>query len=268
MAESLGRPSRRKNEPGIFPAAYIRSSMSTVRGKKSIPSLTPLAALAVTSTTVSPMRPTTAPWDWGASFPVSRDSVLSVPLIGTWTWMASAIISPCPEAPRPPMGWSGWRASSQLSCSRAAGATEGVSARGPGDWQLTSWPPHGWVCGAWNWRARRSPDAAGHNYGRPEGRPWGSASDAEASDERPVALDVSISQVGPEPLLLPDELHEASSGVMVVLVLLQVLREVGDALLEQGDLNLGGAGVGRVDPVIGNRCGFLRHAEEIFHKGG
>src|SRR5260221_654535 len=30
-----GRPSRRKNEPGMRPAAYIRSSTSTVSGKKS-----------------------------------------------------------------------------------------------------------------------------------------------------------------------------------------------------------------------------------------
>jgi len=35
---SPGRPSRRKNDPGIFPAAYIRSSTSTVSGKKSMPS--------------------------------------------------------------------------------------------------------------------------------------------------------------------------------------------------------------------------------------
>ena len=50
-----GRPSRRKNEPGILPAAYMRSSTSTVRGKKSMPSRTDLAALAVTRTMVSPM---------------------------------------------------------------------------------------------------------------------------------------------------------------------------------------------------------------------
>ena len=35
MASELGRPSRRKNEPGILPAAYIFSSTSTVSGKKS-----------------------------------------------------------------------------------------------------------------------------------------------------------------------------------------------------------------------------------------
>ncbi len=37
MPSSEGRPSRRGNEPGILPAAYRRSSKSTVSGKKSMP---------------------------------------------------------------------------------------------------------------------------------------------------------------------------------------------------------------------------------------
>ena len=77
MAWSVARPSRRKNEPGILPAAYIRSSTSTVRGKKSTPSRTPLEATAVARTTVSPMRATTAPLASWASLPASKDRVLS-----------------------------------------------------------------------------------------------------------------------------------------------------------------------------------------------
>ena len=38
IAPSEGRPSRRKNEPGMRPTAYIRSSTSTVSGKKSMAS--------------------------------------------------------------------------------------------------------------------------------------------------------------------------------------------------------------------------------------
>ena len=38
IAPSLGLPSRRKKDPGMRPAAYMRSSRSTVSGKKSIPS--------------------------------------------------------------------------------------------------------------------------------------------------------------------------------------------------------------------------------------
>ena len=56
MASSDGRPSRRKNEPGIRPAAYIRSSTSTVSGKKSKPSLGCLDAVVADRTIVSPSR--------------------------------------------------------------------------------------------------------------------------------------------------------------------------------------------------------------------
>ena len=61
MACSPARASRRKKEPGIRPAAYIRSSTSTVSGKKSAPGRGALDPVAVTSTTVSPMRAVTAP---------------------------------------------------------------------------------------------------------------------------------------------------------------------------------------------------------------
>ena len=56
MASSEGRPSRRKNEPGMRPAAYIRSSTSTVNGKKSNWSLGFLLAVVAESTIVSPSR--------------------------------------------------------------------------------------------------------------------------------------------------------------------------------------------------------------------
>src|SRR5947209_7586939 len=41
IAVSDGRPSRRKKDPGILPAACMRSSTSTVSGKKSMPSAAP-----------------------------------------------------------------------------------------------------------------------------------------------------------------------------------------------------------------------------------
>ena len=56
IASSLGRPSRRKNEPGILPAAYILSSTSTVRGKKSNCSLGCLPAVVADSSMVSSSR--------------------------------------------------------------------------------------------------------------------------------------------------------------------------------------------------------------------
>ena len=53
MASSDGRPSRRKNEPGIRPRAYMRSSTSTVRGKKSNWSLGCLPAVVADRSIVS-----------------------------------------------------------------------------------------------------------------------------------------------------------------------------------------------------------------------
>ena len=56
IASSPGRPSDRKNEPGILPAAYIRSSTSIVRGKKSKWSLGCLPAVVADSSMVSSSR--------------------------------------------------------------------------------------------------------------------------------------------------------------------------------------------------------------------
>ena len=60
IASSDGRPSRRKNEPGIRPTAYMRSSTSTVSGKKSRFSFGCLDAVVAESTTVSPSSVTRA----------------------------------------------------------------------------------------------------------------------------------------------------------------------------------------------------------------
>ena len=83
IARSVGRPSRLKKPPGIFPAAYIRSSTSTVSGKKSAPSRASIRPCAVASTIVSPDRTTTAPSACLASLPVSN--VMSCPPTVTLT---------------------------------------------------------------------------------------------------------------------------------------------------------------------------------------
>src|SRR5438874_2660541 len=195
MAWSLGRPSRRKNEPGILPAAYIRSSMSTVSGKKSMPSRTPLSALAVTSTKVSPIRPMTAPWDWGASRPVSNDRVLSVPLIGPDTEMASAMVAPSASA----VSGRRRRASSQWSGTRNA-LTDPSSPRLAAD--RRSPPP------AWLWDVLRLRLLL--------------AAQAELGDDLAVTLDVVVLHVVEQPPPTTDQLHQAPSGVMIALVNLEV----------------------------------------------
>ena len=76
MASSPGRPSRRKNEPGMRPAAYMRSSTSTVSGKKSKWSLGCLPAVVAESSIVSSSRNAdTEPAAWRASWPVSKRMV-------------------------------------------------------------------------------------------------------------------------------------------------------------------------------------------------
>src|SRR3954454_14608778 len=72
IARSVGRPSRLKKPPGIFPAAYMRSSTSTVSGKKSAPSRGSIRPIAVASSLVSPERTITAPSACLASLPVSK----------------------------------------------------------------------------------------------------------------------------------------------------------------------------------------------------
>ena len=81
VAFSPARPSRLKNEPGILPAAYMRSSTSTVSGRKSTSRRLP--AVAVASTRVSPAATRTDPEACLARRPVSK--AISVPPISTVT---------------------------------------------------------------------------------------------------------------------------------------------------------------------------------------
>src|SRR5205807_5524160 len=71
-----------------FPAAYMRSSTSTVNGRKSTSRRLP--AVAVQRTMVSPERTTTAPEACLASLPVSNE--ISVPLISTDTRVTASDI--------------------------------------------------------------------------------------------------------------------------------------------------------------------------------
>ena len=95
---SPARPSRLKKLPGILPAAYMRSSTSTVSGRKSTSRRFP--AVAVARTIVSPARTTTAPLACLASLPVSN--VISVPPISTETRALTSFICSFQAA-------SGWR---------------------------------------------------------------------------------------------------------------------------------------------------------------
>jgi hypothetical protein len=93
IARSLGLPSRLKKPPGIFPAAYIRSSTSTVSGKKSAPSRASIFPCAVASTTVSPERTTTAPSACLASLPDSKVSSWSPTVTDTVATRGSVVVA-------------------------------------------------------------------------------------------------------------------------------------------------------------------------------
>ena len=54
-----------------------------------------------------------------------------------------------------------------------------------------------------------------------------------------------------------DELQKTPTGVVVFRVRLEVLREVADALAEERDLNLGGAGVAVVGCELADELGLL-----------
>ena len=66
---------------------------------------------------------------------------------------------------------------------------------------------------------------------------------AELLDELTVLIDVVLLDVGEETTTLTDEHEQATTGVEVLLVGLHVLGQLLDALGQDGDLNLGVAGV-------------------------
>src|SRR4051794_9491513 len=204
IARSVGRPSRLKKPPGIFPAAYIRSSTSTVSGKKSAPSRGSVRPCAVPRTTVCPLETTTAPSACFASFPVSN--LISRPPISTDT-----------ETGTP----AGRSASTMLisllflHCALLEG----------GDWVRS----HG---------ATRELAQAPPSLGCKE-----LAAEAELLDEGAVALEILALQVVQEPAAAADELEQATTGVVVVLVRAQMLGQCVDPLGQHRDLDFGRARV-------------------------
>src|ERR1700710_128661 len=97
---SPGRPSRLKNDPGIFPDAYMRSSPSTVKERKS-PSRR-LPATAVQRPIVSPCLTTTAPEACFAILPVSNE--ISLPEISTETRVTPSLLIFTAFLSRPSVG--------------------------------------------------------------------------------------------------------------------------------------------------------------------
>ena len=87
--------------------------------------------------------------------------------------------------------------------------------------------------------------------------------DTEASDDGTVALDVGFDEIIEQTLSLTDHFEQTASGMVVVLVGLQVLGEVVDSLGENGDLHLGRTCVALMESVLLDNCFFfcLQHSE-------
>src|SRR6478736_6562147 len=71
-------------------------------------------------------------------------------------------------------------------------------------------------------------------------------------DQVVVALDVFLLEIGEQRTALVDHHQEAAARMVVLVVLLEVLGQVADALGEDRDLDFGGAGIALRLGVAGN----------------
>ena len=81
--------------------------------------------------------------------------------------------------------------------------------------------------------------------------------DAKLGDNGAVTLDVLLSDIVQQTTTLTDELEQTHAAVVVLLVHLQVLGELVDALGEDGDLDLRRTGVGLVGLVVDDDSSLL-----------
>ena len=74
--------------------------------------------------------------------------------------------------------------------------------------------------------------------------------DAQLGDDRTVAVDVLLSQIVQHAATLTDHHQQTTTGVVVMLVHTQVLGQLVDTGSQDGNLDLGGAGVAFVSSVV------------------
>src|SRR5215213_5053028 len=271
IASSDGRPSRRKNEPGILPIAYMRSSTSTVSGKKSNWSLGWRPAVVADSSVVSPMVATTEPAACLARRPVSKLTV-RVPS-GPLSITAVAVKTPSSASKSVSVVGADIVSSSYVAYGDVLFAAlrrrfrgdrssiEALGGRSRGVLRSGSLRPGGHCRGpalAGRPAECRCCRAAGAARGRGPSRHAGAvpsvvlAAQAEPLDERAVPVDVGLRQVVQQPPAAADQQEQAPPAVVVVLVLLEVLGQVADPSGQHRDLHLGGTGVVLDRRVLGH----------------
>ena len=90
------------------------------------------------------------------------------------------------------------------------------------------------------------------------------SADPKFRDDRAVTFDVGAVKVVEQAAALTDHLVHAKTAVIVLRMDFQVLGELTDALGEDGDLDLGGSGVGLVSAVVLDNGGLLVFGDHSF----
>src|SRR5829696_3046163 len=264
IASSLGRPSRRKNEPGMRPAAYIRSSTSTVSGKKSRCSFGCFEAVVADRSMVSSSRyATAAPAACLASRPVSKRMV-RVPkrplsMVATASWIVLSDTSGALFLASSRSGYGGgrvrlaglrWERPGSL---RIPGATTEDRRRADvlpaPDTPARSLCPYG-----------RSPYEEGSSPVRATPLSCVLPAQAESLDQRPVAGDIGLGEVLQQAAAAADEQQQPAPAVVIVLVRAQMLGQVRDPSRQHRHLDLG-----RTRVTVGGRV--VRH-DLLLHVAG
>src|SRR5512138_1457305 len=187
---------------------------------------------AVTSTIESPRRTHTAPWACFATLPVSRR--ISLPPTRAVFWMG--FTSTFPRARRrAPFARQGPRAVCLREPGSASGPHSAAARLASGGPVGIGSDPRSVVLPGWRARftaSNRSAPPVPGSASAPAVGPRRLPStrllaDAELIDERLVPRRVARPEVVEEPPPLADELQEPAPAVVVLLVRLEVLREVG-----------------------------------------
>jgi hypothetical protein len=94
-------------------------------------------------------------------------------------------------------------------------------------------------------------------------RPYASVlpTESELRNKCPIPFDVVAPEVIQQTTATTHEHQQTSTAVMILLVDLQVLREMVDTPREERNLHLRRAGVGLVEAMLGDRCCGIGHAE-------
>ena len=77
--------------------------------------------------------------------------------------------------------------------------------------------------------------------------------DAQPFDQTSISLVIGLLEIIEEPPPLPYQHEKPPAGVVILDMDLEMLREVIDALTEQGDLNLRGARIGLMESELLNQ---------------